>query len=470
MRKKTKLLCSILMTAAAIAGTTGAGWIQDAEHNDTEEVRDYQEKLEDLTEENETLQKRVAELEGLLGSSEFFPAEDGEGAAEEADGDSRDVQGSVSENASRETGSVSGNSAEGSNEETVSGNSLEESVSGNSVSANSAGEEEGGPFKVLVLGDSIWGNYRDDTGIAARVRDHLRSLGYEPEVYNAAIGGTRATLDAGADPWEFGTGSSNDLPKLLSILAGRTDLSCLTDEDAAAELAEAIEEKDELDAVIIAYGLNDYFVQASLYDSEVPWYGYGTALSEAAEEVHEICPRAEVLIAAPTYISQVPLPIPTEGEKGLRNYAGLACDVARTKGLLFLDAYHALGIDDDNAEEYIEDGVHLGEKGRDVYARAVTSCLLYGEPDRIPADEEQVSEGEEQGPEEEQISGEEEQVSEEGEQISEDADQASGDVEQGSEDVEQGFGDGDQVSADGEQGSAGGEERSGNAEQGSAAS
>ena len=464
MRKKTKLLCSILMTAAAIAGTTGAGWIQDAEHNDTEEVRDYQEKLEDLTEENETLQKRVAELEGLLGSSEFFPAEDGEGAAEEADGEaseaSRDMQGLVSENASRETGSVSGNSAEGSNEETVSGNSLEESVSGNSVSGNSAGEEEGGPFRVLVLGDSIWGNYRDDTGIAARVRDHLRSLGYEPEVYNAAIGGTRATLDAGADPWEFDTGSSNDLPKLLSILAGRTDLSCLTDEDAAAELAEAIEEKDELDAVIIAYGLNDYFVQASLYDSEVPWYGYGTALSEAAEEVHEICPHAEVLIAAPTYISQVPLPIPTEGEKGLRNYAGLACDVARTKGLLFLDAYHALGIDDGNAEEYIEDGVHLGEKGRDVYARAVTSCLLYGEPDRIPADEEQ-------GSEEEQISGEEEQVPEnEGqvpggeEQVPEDGDQTSGDGEQGS-------GDGDQVSADGEQGSEGGEESSGNTEQGS---
>lgn len=43
--------------------------------------------------------------------------------------------------------------------------------------------------------------------------------------------------------------------------------------------------------------------------------------------------------------------------------------------ILELDAY--------NADEYLEDGIHLNEKGRSLYAKTIASCLLYGTEGQI---------------------------------------------------------------------------------------
>ena len=51
------------------------------------------------------------------------------------------------------------------------------------------------------------------------------------------------------------------------------------------------------------------------------------------------------------------------GEKALYNYASIACDVAVGQGTLCVDAYDNLGVDAYNADEYLEDGIHLNEKG-----------------------------------------------------------------------------------------------------------
>ena len=34
-------------------------------------------------------------------------------------------------------------------------------------------------------------------------------------------------------------------------------------------------------------------------------------------------------------------------------------------------------------EEYLEDGIHLNEKGRSLYAKTIASCLLYGTAGQI---------------------------------------------------------------------------------------
>jgi hypothetical protein len=40
-------------------------------------------------------------------------------------------------------------------------------------------------------------------------------------------------------------------------------------------------------------------------------------------------------------------------------------------------------VDAYNADEYLEDGIHLNEKGRSLYAKTIASCLLYGTAGQI---------------------------------------------------------------------------------------
>ena len=50
--------------------------------------------------------------------------------------------------------------------------------------------------------------------------------------------------------------------------------------------------------------------------------------------------------------------------------------MAKEQGAEFFDAYLDLGIDGYTAEEYLEDGVHLTEAGRRLYADALSEMIL----------------------------------------------------------------------------------------------
>ena len=114
-----------------------------------------------------------------------------------------------------------------------------------------------------------------------------------------------------------------------------------------------------------------------------PWTGFGTALSEGVKGVRSVFPQAQILITSPNYASYFPVPVKNMGEKALYNYASIACDVAVGQGTLCVDTYDNLGVDAYNADEYLEDGIHLNEKGRSLYAKTIASCLLYGTAGQI---------------------------------------------------------------------------------------
>ena len=48
----------------------------------------------------------------------------------------------------------------------------------------------------------------------------------------------------------------------------------------------------------------------------------------------------------------------------------------KEQGAEFFDAYFDLGIDAYTADEYLEDGVHLTEAGRHLYADALSEMIL----------------------------------------------------------------------------------------------
>lgn len=342
MKKISKLACSLGLTAVVFAGTVLSGCAQTT--NYTEEIKQYQAKLEELEAEN-------AELRAQLGIVET------EAVQETGETDTRNPEAVTQESENAETQSASAAEPE---------------------SAEQPPEEEEDMIRILVMGDSIWGNYRDETGVAARVERYMEKLGYSARIYNAAIGGTRATIDPEDNEWEYGPASESSLGKMTSILSGNTDVELLQGKAAYDEMKAALAVKDQIDYVIIAYGMNDFLSQAPINNSDRPWTGYGTALVKGVGEVERECPNAQIMIVAPTYASYFSVPVQNMGEKALYNYASVACDVARGKNTLCVDAYNNIGIDAYNAEEYLEDGVHLNERGRDLYARNIVSCLING--------------------------------------------------------------------------------------------
>ena len=353
-----KLLCSLGLTAAALLGTVCSGCAQTGDY--TEEIREYQAKLESLAAENEGLRAQIEELTaGLEPTEESF----------------------------RETQTDDSTESAESQEESL----TEEEPDGQDVPSEEpaddtqTGEETKQPrsYKILVLGDSIWGNYRDATGVPAKVDQYLGQLGYAANIYNAAIGGTRATIDPEDSPYTFGPASENSLLKMVSILEGKTDVGLLEGKPAYEEMQHALENKDEINVVIVAYGMNDFLSQVPVNSSDMPWTGFGTALSSGVDSIKRIFPQAKVLIVAPTYASYFSVPVSNMGEKALYNYASVACDVARGQQTLCIDAYNNLGIDMYNSDQYLEDGVHLNEAGRDLYARAVVGALLYAQPGQV---------------------------------------------------------------------------------------
>ncbi len=351
MKKLSKLACSLVLTAVVLMGTVLSGCTEST--NYTEEIKEYQSRLESLAAENE-------ELKAQLGIAETG-SETESGSAAETETESETVT---------QTRSA---------EETVTA----ESEGAVQTENPEEPEKEEDLRRILVLGDSIWGNYRDDTGVAAKVKHYMEREGYRTEVYNAAIGGTRATLDPEDNPYEFGPASDNSLAKMVSVLNGKTDVELLQGKAAYEDMKAALEVKGDIDVVIIAYGMNDFLSQVPINSSDDPWTGFGTALTNGVLGVRSACPQAKILIAAPSYASYFTIPVQNMGEKALYNYASVACDVARGQKTLCVDAYNNLGINTYNADEYVEDGVHLNEKGRDLYARGIVACLLYGQPGQI---------------------------------------------------------------------------------------
>lgn len=246
--------------------------------------------------------------------------------------------------------------------------------------------EEEDKLNIVVFGDSIWDMDRGDTGIAAQLAGYMNA-----NVYNCAIGGTRATLKDGESDMNYDTWDSTSLTGMCYVMRGMVDTNFLEGYPAGGVIRNI--DPATVDYYIIAYGLNDYFsgapIAVSGSDTFDP-HGYTGALNNALELLKGVSPNAQFLLISPTYCQfyengymVTDSNMRDYGQGTLSDYANACRNVAEMKGTLYIDAYTTMGINIYTAEEYLEDGVHLTEAGRTLYARAVSSCLKYGKPGEV---------------------------------------------------------------------------------------
>ncbi len=340
----TKILAVMLVLAMMLAGC--------GQSADSSELADLQARIAELEEENNDLRQRLSQYETVETESQDSTEQTGNTPEETL------IQLPV------ETEDVA--------------------VSDNNVDEEPQDEDK---MQIVVFGDSIWDGSRDDSGIAQQVANYMNA-----DVYNCAIGGTTASLKEYEDPNRFEGWTSCSLIGMINIMKGEVSTDILGDYMARGVMERV--DFSNVDCFILAYGMNDYLSGAPIsYDDQKPLdpRGYAGALRFAVDAIrNQYGDDIKILIVSPNYAQfykdgryETDGNMRNNGYGTLYNYAQAAESVATSENTLYVDAYNTMGIDAYTAEEYLEDGIHLSEEGRALYAKAIASCLKYGKPGQV---------------------------------------------------------------------------------------
>lgn len=238
---------------------------------------------------------------------------------------------------------------------------------------------EDNDLQLVFLGDSIFDNNRDGTGIP-----YLTSEQCGADVFNLAIGGTSATIEVG-EYTEFDRWTSTSLCGVVNALMNNISTSIFEGTRTKEILDNPRIDFSQTDYFIIEYGTNDFFraVRQSDPDNIFNIYTYAGALRYAIVNLKELAPDATIILCSPCYAQFFhdgfmvgDGNITNSGNGTLFDYKGTCNAVANEMQTEFFNAYQDLGIDGLSADEYLEDGVHLTEAGRRLYADALAHRIL----------------------------------------------------------------------------------------------
>lgn len=357
-RKSIAFLCTLMLFVSLLGGCGSS-----AETSAEKSAAEYESEISQL-------QAQIQELQTQL--SEYIPSE--EAPSQEASDTQEENNGSI------------------------------EIVEEQASAQNAAPEEESTPTEpaentdtpsndneelkqIVVFGDSLWDSTRDETGIAYLVSKYTGA-----DVYNCAIGGTRASLKATESDIDYENWDSTSLVGMVNAAIGRVDPERFLEGYVAGGVFMNLD-FSKTDCFIIAYGLNDYFANTPLNkEGGSSWdpHGYCGALRLAISNLRSYYPNARILLISPTYCQfwkdgymYTDSNMKDFGSGTLTDYANACRNVAETQKTLFIDGYSTLGINSYTAEDYLEDGIHLTAAGRELYAKAVSSCLKYGKPGEV---------------------------------------------------------------------------------------
>lgn len=240
-------------------------------------------------------------------------------------------------------------------------------------------EPQGYGLQLVFLGDSIFDNNRDGTGIP-----YLTAVQCEADVFNLAIGGTSASV---------GRNEETDLDKWNSIgFCGVVNAmkGAITTDIFEGTRAKGILDNENIDFsktdyFIVEYGTNDFF-QKTLRPDDSDGFDlrtYEGALRWGVCQLKEIAPDATIILCSPCYAqfykdgylvgdgNMTDLGFGT-----LFDYKGTCNYIANEQNCLFFNAYQDLGVDGYTIDKYMEDGIHFSEEGRQLYADALARIIL----------------------------------------------------------------------------------------------
>ncbi len=211
--------------------------------------------------------------------------------------------------------------------------------------------------KVVVFGDSIFGNYRLCTGIARVLETNTGA-----EVYNLAVGGMSCAENEATYP---------DFLEQVALLQGTAPQGFQPPDSAKAEYEgarEMLQGSGGEDVVfVIEFGLNDAMAALPLgtVDSVDPATTLGS-LRLGIQALQEAYPQAKILVLAPGILADRD---PETGDwilslENIADYRNGILETAEACGADFVNMGTESDITPDNFRYYVNDGIHYNERGR----------------------------------------------------------------------------------------------------------
>ncbi len=247
------------------------------------------------------------------------------------------------------------------------------------------------PVNIVFFGDSQIANGRSDstdipTLMSARIPNSV--------VYNLAIGGTTATVEATTSDVTPANLESTSFLGMTYCLAGKSDRN-----STLSQLPNILSTMNSIDPAkvnyyVIEYGANDFFngvtLNVSGYETPgVQAHALYNAMCMGIDVLKEISPNAKFILMTPFYGIYVADDgsyigdsyIVSNGVGTLADYARKIVNVAEDKGVTCFDGMfmtkHDLYLD--TAGEYLMDNLHLNLTGRQIFARLVAHEINYSE-------------------------------------------------------------------------------------------
>ncbi len=228
--------------------------------------------------------------------------------------------------------------------------------------------------RIAVFGDSIWDLVRDKSGIAEKTEEYLFD---SATIYNCSIMGS-AAAELSYEETQVRPG----LTYMIDALVGRRAFQAEGNSPAIQVFREV--DPEQLDYIVIAYGLNDYFSAVAISSEDTfDTSTYQGALRYSMQAIQQAYPEIEIILIAPTYCQLYSYGKVVAdsydqdygGGTG-EEYALAAKEVAEEMEVTFVDMFHDFKINRRNGLRYLVDATHLTEKGREKYAKILGDVIV----------------------------------------------------------------------------------------------
>ncbi|MDE7253036.1 MAG: SGNH/GDSL hydrolase family protein [Acetatifactor sp.] len=240
-------------------------------------------------------------------------------------------------------------------------------------------------YPVVVLGDSIMGQCRDETAVAAFLSDML-----DRPVFNGAFGGTCMALQEDGVPSDYATELLNmvSISKALAAddfgvqqtVRSRREIS-----DYYTDVVDELECIDfqQVEILILAFGVNDYHAGEAVDNPLDPLdeSTYGGALRSVLTTLRQTYPHMRILLVTPTYTWYRSNGLTCEeydtGSVYLEEYVEKELAIAEEFQVESIDLYHDVYPHTvwEDWQIYTEDGIHPNENGRKLIAKIIAKQI-----------------------------------------------------------------------------------------------
>ena len=249
-----------------------------------------------------------------------------------------------------------------------------------SVQGNSERQEA----EIVVFGDSIFGEVRDETAVPAQLETLLGRV-----VYNTAFGGTCAARIEQNRTLDYTRGVFS-LAALVKVEADDFSVqqSVIMRESNTEYFAEVIDGLEKLDfsgvdIFVIQQGINDYQAGVPIDDPEDPYdeHTFLGALRVAVNSLRKVSPDARIVVVTPLFTwytgSGVTCETADYGGGVLEDYVNAEIMLARELEIEVIDVYHDFFPHTkwEDWEVYSRDGMHPNEAGREKMALKIAEYL-----------------------------------------------------------------------------------------------